>query len=225
MARKKGRGRTARVFLVDDHPIVREGLSQLIDRDPRLQVCGDAPSPASAMRLIRDTRPDVVVTDLYFPQGSGLDLIKEIRAAFPQLPVLVLSVRDESIYAESALHAGAGGYVMKDEAGERIRDAIHKVLDGEVYLSETISRGILHKFVHRSPGAAASPAQSLSDRELQVFEMIGQGLGISDIARALHLSPKTIETHRSKIKVKLDLNDATELRRQAIQWVQSQGLV
>lgn len=215
----------ARVVLVDDHPIVVQGLKQLLEQEDTLEVCGSAVGAAEAMQVVASTRPDVVITDLSLAQGSGLELVKDIRSRFPSIPVLVLSVRDETIYAERSLRAGARGYVMKDEAGEKIRDAIFRVLNGGIYLSDAMQREILQKVVEAPTPGGASPADCLSDRELCVFEMIGQGLGAGDIASRLHLSPKTIETYRAKIKEKLRLADATELRRRAIQWVQSQGLL
>lgn len=217
--------RRAGVVLVDDHPIVREGLGQLIERDPRLCVRGMASGPTEALQVIRQTKPDIVITDLYFPDGNGLDLIREMTSRFPNLPVVVLSVRDETIYAERSLRAGARGYVMKDEAGESITEAVHRALEGDIYLSEAMSKELLQKFVQQRHSAPKPPEQSLSNRELQVFELIGNGLGTSDIARKLHLSPKTVETYRSKLKLKLGLQDATELRRKAIGWVQSQRLL
>ncbi|HRU05903.1 MAG TPA: response regulator transcription factor [Candidatus Brocadiia bacterium] len=215
----------ARVVLVDDHPIVVQGLKQLLEQEDTLEVCGSAVGAAEAMQVIANTRPDIVITDLSLAQGSGLELVKDIRSRFPGIPVLVLSVRDETIYAERSLRAGARGYVMKDEAGEKIREAIFRVLGGGIYLSDAMQRDILQKVVEAPQPGGASPADCLSDRELCVFEMIGQGLGAGDIASRLHLSPKTIETYRAKIKEKLRLADATELRRRAIQWVQSQGLL
>ena len=223
--RAKGDRATARIVLVDDHPIVREGLARLINREPGLEVCGEADGPQDAMRVVAAQKPDVVVTDLSFPDMSGLEFIKSLKSRFPELPVLVLSVRDESLFAERVLRAGARGYVMKDEAGENIKEAILRVLGGEVYLSAAMAREAMEAMAGHRSREGKLPADVLSDRELQVFEMIGRGLGANDIARDLRLSPKTIETHRAKIKAKMGLADAGELRRRAIQWIQNQGLV
>ena len=225
MAESEADKKVARVLLVDDHPIVLDGLAQLINREEQLEVCGGAATTAEALKLVASEKPDIVVTDLVLAEGSGLDLIKELKVRYPSLPVLVLSVRDESVYAERVLRAGARGYVMKDEAGDRIREGLLRVLDGEIYLSETMAREMLSKLVNSRDTGVSVPEETLSDRELQVFELTGQGLGTTRIAEKLHLSPKTIETYRAKIKEKLHLQDATDLRRHAIQWVQSQGLV
>jgi len=216
---------TARVVLVDDHPIVIAGLSQIINREPQLEVCGSAESPAAAMSVIAQEKPDIVVTDLSFAEGSGLDFIKDVRSRFPGLPVLVLSVRDESLYAERTLRAGARGYVMKDEAGDKVREAILCVLDGDIYLSGPMAKEMLQKIAISPDKATRTAAELLSDRELQVFELAGEGMGTNAIAAKLFLSPKTIETYQAKIKEKLSFRDAAELRRHAIQWVQSQGLI
>lgn len=218
--------RTARVFLVDDHPIVLEGMAQIIEGEPGLGVCGTAVTPAAALANIPKARPDVLVADLGFHGGGGgLDLIKNVRIRFPELPVLVLSVRDERLFAERALRAGAMGYVMKDEAGDRIREAVLRVLRGEVYVSERMSRKMLHNMVDGGEGARSCPTEILSDRELQVFEMTGKGLGAGAIAKELHLSRKTVETYYAHIKVKMGFADAAELRRCAVEWVQSQPLM
>lgn len=213
----------AKVFLVDDHPVVLEGLAQIIESHPLLTVCGSAPSPKPALAKMAKAKPDVLVADLSFPDGSGLELAKEVRVRFPGLAVLMLSMHEEGVYAMRALRAGALGYVMKDEAGDRICEAVLRVLGGEVYVSKRISQEILIKMVE-GDGSPAGMTDRLSDRELQVFEMVGQGLGAGAIAEKLILSRKTVETYYANIKVKMNLADAAELRRRAIQWMQSRHL-
>ena len=208
------------VFLVDDHPLVRQALSQLINQSGDMAVCGEAEGAPEALRSIAALKPDVAVVDLTLKEGSGLDLVKDLKLRHPDLPVLVLSMHDESTYAERLLRSGARGYVMKDQASDRVVAALRCVLGGEVYLSEKMSARMLHKLVG---GAAASlsPVDLLSDRELQVFELIGQGTGTRNIAEKLHLSVKTVETYREHIKLKLKLDNATDLLQHAIQWTQT----
>ena len=211
----------ARIFIVDDHAIVRQGLMQLINRESDLCVCGDAETAADALKQIAVLTPDVAIVDVSLKEDSGLELVKDIRIRFPKMAVLILSMHDETFYAERFLRAGARGYIMKEVATEKVLIAIHRVLAGEVYLSERMSSRILHKLVD---GGGAAPAQAtidvLSDRELEVFSLIGQGLGTRDIAKRLHVSVKTVEAHRAHIKEKLNLQGATELLQQAIQWSQ-----
>ncbi len=222
MPTKSSAGKKARkkVFLVDDHTLVRQAVSQLINQEADLGVCGEAESAPEALRSIAELKPDVVVVDLTLKEGSGLDLVKDLKLRQPNLPVLVLSMHDESTYAERLLRSGARGYVMKDEASDKVVIALRKVLSGEVYLSDKMSARILHKLVGGAP-ATASPVDLLSDRELQVFELIGQGIGTRRIAEKLHLSVKTVETYREHIKLKLKLDNATDLLQHAIQWAQS----
>jgi DNA-binding NarL/FixJ family response regulator len=208
------------IFLVDDHPLVRAALSQLINQEGDMAVCGEAEGAPEALRSIAALKPDVAVVDLTLKEGSGLDLVKDLKVRHPELPVLVLSMHDESIYAERLLRSGARGYVMKDQASDKVVIALRRVLAGEVYLSDKMSARILHKLVGGAP-AAASPVDLLSDRELQVFEFIGQGVGTRRIAEKLHLSVKTVETYREHIKLKLKLDNATDLLQNAIQWTQS----
>ena len=211
------------VVLVDDHPIVRKGLAQMIAREPDMEVCGEAETAVEALKAIAACHPDVAVVDLSLKGTSGLELLKDLKVRFPKLPVLVLSMYDESIYAERALRAGARGYLMKEEATEKVLAAIRGILSGQIYLSEAMASRLLHMAVGgRDPGAV-SPTERLSDRELEVFQLIGQGYGNTDIARQLHLSPKTVETYRAHIKEKLDLSSATELLQHAIHWAQSLG--
>jgi DNA-binding NarL/FixJ family response regulator len=210
--------RKHRILIVDDHPIVRHGLSELITQEPDLEVCGEAGDPAEAMRQVRETMPDVVIIDLSLKSGHGIELIEQIRAQYPSIRMLVSSVHDESLFAERVLRAGAAGYVNKQEATEKVIEAIRHVLEGEIYLSTHTSNRLLRSVVSGEP-SGQNPIQSLSNRELEVFEMIGQGLATKQIAARLKLSPKTVETHREKIKKKLNLTNSTELSRHAVQWV------
>jgi DNA-binding NarL/FixJ family response regulator len=218
---KKAKKSKARVLIVDDHPIIRQGLSELINHEDDLVVCGQAEGANQALSAIKKTRPDTVVVDISLKDRSGLELIKDIRAQHPDLAVLALSMHDESLYAERALRAGARGYVMKVEATENVVKAIRRVLSGQVYLSDRMSARMIHKLVGHEAEASDSGIDRLSDRELEVFTMIGQGIGTRQIAEKLCLSIKTIETYRAHIKEKLDLADAAELLTYAVQWVSS----
>ena len=226
MARKKLQHKAekskTKILIVDDHPIVRQGLAQLINQEDDLVVCGQAEGANQALSAIKKTKPDTVVVDISWKDRSGLELIKDIRAQYPDLVVLALSMHDESLYAKRALRAGARGYVMKAEATENVVKAIRQVLDGRVYLSDKMSARMMHELVGREADVSSSDIDRLSDRELEVFTMIGQGIGTGRIARKLCLSVKTIETYRAHIKEKLDLEDASALLTYAIQWVNSQ---
>lgn len=211
------------VLIVDDHPIVRQGLTQLIDQEPDLHVCGQAEDAYQAMRAIRELTPDMVVVDISLKQTSGIELIKDIKVQYPSLPVLTLSMHDEGIYAERALRAGAKGYIMKQEATEKVVTAIRRVLAGEVYVSEGMAAKMVSKLVAGPAEAGGSPVDRLSDRELEVFRLIGVGYGTREMAEKLHLSIKTIETYRAHIKEKLDLVDTNELLRTAITWVNAES--
>jgi DNA-binding NarL/FixJ family response regulator len=212
--------RKMRVILVDDHPIVRQGLTQLLQHDPDLAVVGEAESPVEALKVIDDLKPDIALVDITLKDASGIELVKDIRVRHPQLPVLVLSMHDESFYAERVLRAGARGYVTKEEAPEKVLNAIKRVLAGEIYVSEKMASRMLSKLVDGRPGTEGFSLERLTDRELEVFELIGQGVGTRNIAKKLHLSVKTIESHRENIKRKLKLKNAAELLQHAIQWVQ-----
>jgi DNA-binding NarL/FixJ family response regulator len=212
--------RKARILIVDDHPIVRQGLVQMLGHEPDMEACGGAESAAEALKAIAAAPPDAAIVDLSLKDSSGLELLKDIRVRYPRLPVLVLSVYDESMYAERALRAGAKGYMMKEEAAEKVVTAIRRILAGQIYLSEAMASRLLHVLVDGRPDAGLSPAERLSDRELEVFQLIGQGFGNTEIARRLHLSPRTVETYRGHIKEKLNLSGATELLQHAIQWAQ-----
>ncbi len=207
----------AKVLLVDDHPIVRQGVRRLIEKEPGLTVCGEAEDAPEALALIETTRPDLVVLDLSLKQSSGFDLILDLKRRWEHLPVLVLSMYSEEVYAERVLRAGASGYIMKQEAPKKVISAIWSVLEGVVYVSEKVSAGILQSMAGRRAGA--SSIDSLSDRELQVFQMIGEGMTHQHIADKLMLSVKTIESHVEHIKRKLGLSSGRELLQRAIEWV------
>ncbi len=209
-----------RVAVIDDHPIVRRGLSELIAHQVDLTVCGEAEDAAGALKMIAEAGPDIAVVDISLKDSSGIELIKDLKIRFPDLLVLVLSMHDESFYAERVLRAGARGYVTKEEATESVIVAIRKLLDGEIYLSEKMASKMLSKFVDGPSEAGGLPVDRLTDRELEVFELIGRGIGTRQIAENLHLSVKTIESHRENIKRKLKLDNATELLQHAVKWVQ-----
>ena len=207
-----------RVLLVDDHPIVRQGLALLIDREADLSVCGEAEGAHSAFHAIETLRPDIVVLDISLSGPDGLDVLKEIRMKTASLPVLILSMHDESIYAERAMRAGANGYIMKQEATEKVLVAIRRILLGEVYLSDRLTNTMLQQYVRGPSPTKSSPLVSLTDRELEVFRLIGEGHGTRQIAEELHLSVKTIESYQAHIKEKLALRNARELVQHAIEW-------
>ncbi len=209
----------SRVYIVDDHAMFREGLRQLIEREPGLIVCGDASNSVEGMAGIRATQPDVVIVDISLSGASGLDLIKEIKAEFDDLPILVVSMHDESLYAERALRSGAMGYVMKHEPAKTVRAAIRKVLGGDLYLSEKMSAGMLNRLMRGESQHPKSPIETLSDRELEVFRMLGQGKSSRQIAEELSLTIATINSFRNRIKEKLQLKNSTELLLHAAQWV------
>ena len=213
----------SRIYIVDDHTMFREGLRQLIEHDPHLTVCGDAADAAAALEGIRRTNPDVVIVDITLAGSSGLDLIKQIRARHEDLPVLVVSMHEESLYAERALRAGAMGYVMKNEPAKTVAAAIQNVLHGEMYLSRKMSSSVISKFMRGESEASMSPLEILSDRELEVFRMLGQGKGTRQIAEDLGLSIPTIQSFRNRIKEKLHLKTAPELVLHAINWVQRES--
>jgi DNA-binding NarL/FixJ family response regulator len=212
-----------RVLLVDDHPIVRQGLARLISQEADLEVCGEAGDVPTAVQLVGDLSPDVVVADLSLKEGSGIDLIKTLRSQSSDVAVLVLTMHEESFYAERALRAGARGYLTKQEASEKILTAIRQVFDGELYVSDRLSPKLLQRLITGAPNSDDPLVSRLSDRELQVFLFIGEGRGTQEIADQLHLSVKTIETYRANLKQKLELRDARELVQYAIRWVVIHG--
>jgi len=210
-----------RILLVDDHSIVRQGMRMLISQEPDLVVCGEAASAHEALKAVERTQPNVAVVDLSLKDSSGMALIKDLKIRHPKVLVLVVSMRDESFYAERVLRAGAKGYISKEEGTEKLVEGIRAVLTGKVYVSESLAARLLSKYVGGGSAGSESPVQRLSDRELEVFEWIGQGLTTREIAEKLHLSVKTIESHREHIKEKLGLDNATELLKHAIEWNQT----
>ncbi len=210
-------------MLVDDHPIVREGLRSLIDGEPDMRVCCEAAETAEAIRMLSDDRPDMVIVDLVLGKGSGLELVKDIHSHWSNLLVLVLSMHDERIFAERVLKAGAKGYVMKDEAPSEILVAIRSVLAGGIYVGKEIVSRIARAYAEGRDGQIASPMERLSDRELEVLQLLGEGMGTRQIATGLHLSPKTIETYRHHLKKKLGLSNASQLLHFAASWVLGDG--
>jgi len=217
--------RKHRIFLVDDHPVTREGLARLINHEPDLTVCGEAGTAARAVPEIEALKPDLVIIDVSLATGaSGLELIKDLAARRgPRLRMLALSTHDEALYAERALRAGAKGYVMKQEPTERVMQAIRKILDGEVYLSRAMNDRMLRKMTGPHPSPLGSEIEQLSDRELEIYRLLGRGRGTRQIAAELRVSVSTVETHRAHIKDKLRLASAPELVRHAVEWVHSQA--
>jgi DNA-binding NarL/FixJ family response regulator len=213
-----------RIVLVDDHPLFRKGLEELIHSDGSFAVCGEAGNAAEAMEVIRTLNPDLAIVDLSLPGANGIELIKNVRAEFSKLPILVLSMHDESLYAVRALRAGADGYVMKHEAMANVIQAIREVFNGRPYLSPAMAAQVITKFAHRDAEGEADPVDRLSDRELEILELIGKGNEVRQIAKLLHLSPKTVETHRAHIKDKLDLKNSREVARFAVQWVDARNV-
>jgi DNA-binding NarL/FixJ family response regulator len=218
-------GRSVRkgILVVDDHPMTRAGLVQLISNQPDIEVCGEAGTPLEALREISKRRPDLIVTDITMPGGTGIEFIKDVHALHKGLPILVVSMHDELIYAERALRAGARGYIMKEAGGEMLLSAIRRVLSGEVYVSGRVTTTLLDAVGGRRPRGSQSPIRKLSDREFEVFQCIGQGKSTTEIAKQLHLSPKTVATHREHIKDKLQLMDSTSLIRYAVRWVETRA--
>ena len=213
-----------RIVVVDDHPLFRKGLEQLIHSDGAFAVCGEAGDAAEAMDAIRQIAPDLAIVDLSLPGANGIELIKNIRAEFPKLPILVLSMHDESLYAVRALRAGANGYVMKHEAMANVVQAINEVFSSRPYLSPAMAAQIITKFAHGTTTGEADATDRLSDRELEILEAIGKGKDVHQIAKLLHLSPKTVETHRAHIKEKLQLKNAREVARFAVQWIDARAV-
>jgi DNA-binding NarL/FixJ family response regulator len=217
----QGVARTSRVFIVDDHPIVRQGLAMMIDAEDDLQVCGHAEEAQTALQAIVECKPDILIVDISLNGPDGLELVKHVRTVFAELPILVLSMHDEATYAERALRARANGYIMKQEATEKVLVAIRRILNGEIYLSDRMANKVLQQYMGGLP-AGQSRIRDLSDRELEVFRLIGDGHGTRQIADELHLSMKTVETYLAHIKEKLLLRTGRELVQQAIFWKMSQ---
>lgn len=225
MAHRNDRSRTGptRVLIVDDHPAVREALALRIGRCPDLKIIGEAADVAEALRLFEELHPDVAVIDISLKESNGIDLIKRIKARDPTARMLVWSMYDESLYGERALRAGASGYLSKEKETSEIITALRRVLEGRVYVSEALAERLLTRTSGRGASIHDSPAELLSDRELEVFELIGQGLTTREIAERLHVSVHTVETHRHRIKTKLNLDTSAILSREATQWLMEQG--
>jgi DNA-binding NarL/FixJ family response regulator len=205
------------VFVVDDHPLLRQGLALLINREKDLEVCGEAEEAQTAMREIAAKKPNILIADISLNGPDGLELLKNIRALYPSLPVLILSMHDESIYAERALRARANGYIMKQEATEKVLVAVRRILGGDIYLSDRMANKLLHQYISGGSADMNSRLSALSDRELEVFRLIGEGCSTRQIAEKLHLSIKTVETYQAHIKDKLSLHSGRELVQHAIQ--------
>lgn len=208
----------SRVFVVDDHPIVRQGLAMLVNRQPDLTVCGEAEDAQAAMQSLTTAKPDILVLDISLNGPDGLDLLKNIRTRYPDLPVLILSMHDELIYAERALRAGAQGYIMKQEATDMVLVALRRILGHEIYVSERIANRMLQHYIGNPAATRSSSIGDLTDRELEVFRLIGEGHSTRRIAEDLHISVKTVESYQAHIKEKLSLRSARELVQHAIQW-------
>jgi DNA-binding NarL/FixJ family response regulator len=212
-----------RVFLVDDHAIIRLGYVALIDREPDMEVCGQAGNAVQALAAIRQLQPDIVIADIGLEGMNGIEMVKHLKSEFPDLPVLVISMHDDTLYAERALAAGARGYLLKNIADTTMVGAIRQIRSGGFYLSERINQRILTRFTAGRPTIAGSPVESLSDREIEVFELIGRGLSTAQIAESMMVSPKTVETYRGRIKEKMGVDSTSELVQQAVLWIQSRG--
>ena len=218
--RKKKLARKFGILLVDDHPLVRERLGDVINREKDLVVCGEAEERYQAVELINQTPPDLAIIDITLKNSDGLELIKDIHARWPKLPMLVVSMHDETLYAERVLRAGARGYITKQEATRNILLAIRRILDGQIYLNDRVATQILTRIASTGAVSTANPRPTdlLADRELQVFELTGRGLNGRQIAERLHIAAKTVETYRARIREKLNLKDGTELLQLAITW-------
>jgi len=211
----------ARILIVDDHPIVRQGLENLINHEKNLKVCGQVDSAYQAMEAIKTQNPDMIIVDISLKEKNGLELIKDIKVSYPNLPILALSMHDEALFAERSLRAGAKGYIMKQQATDNVIKAIHKVLNNQLYVSDKMAAKMMNKLVTGKTQVGVSATDCLSDRELEVFLLIGKGHGTRQISDQLHLSVKTIESYRAHLKEKLKLDSASELLQYAIQWVNS----
>lgn len=216
---EKSNDQLTRVLIVDDHPVVRQGLRMMIDGEHDLRVCGEANGMTEALALYVELKPQVVIADISLDDGSGLELVKELMYQNEELKILICSMHDESLFAERALRAGARGFINKEEATDKLIEAIHQVARGHVYFSSEMTSRLLCRQAGHAKEPEKSAIETLSDRELEVFEQIGQGITTRQIAEKLHLSPKTVETYRENIKHKLNLSNATELTQHAVQWV------
>ena len=210
-------------MLVEDHPMFREHLGQLINRDLGMQVCGEADNNRDAMKLIKETRPDIAIVDITLRGSSGLELLKDLKAEGLELNVLVLSMHDEELYAERALRAGARGYITKNEATSEVINAVRQVMAGEMYVSKRVTSKLLHRMTHKRTDSDFGGVSALADRELEVFQMLGRGKNTREIAQMLHLGESTVETYRARIKEKLSLRSSADLYLRAGQWVRENG--
>jgi len=210
------------VLIVDDHPVVRDGLTTIINHERDMYVCGEADNTHQALKAVTELKPDIVIIDISLKNSDGIKLTKSIKAGHPKLSTIVLSVHDESVYAERALLAGAQAYLMKDAVSKNIVQAIRTVLSGEIYVSNEMSKKFLHRIAGDKAGTTKTPIESLSDREFEIFHLIGEGYKASQIAKKLHLSVKTVETYRGRLKEKMNLDSASELLQYAIKWIKSE---
>ena len=223
MSSKKNNAAKKRIVMVDDHPMMRQGLAALIHNEPDLEVVGEAENCAQALDLVKKLKPDLLLADITLPDKNGLELIKDIQALGGNGPqVLVISMHDEALYVERVLRAGGRGFIMKQEGGKKLMAAIRQVLSGQIYVSEKMSSKILEIFSGRRLDAESSPVEQLTDREFEVFQLIGKGLTTLQMANELHVSTKTVEVHRANIKAKLNMKTAPELLRYAVRWAESQ---
>ena len=211
----------SKVFLVEDHPVTRDGLAQLINYQEDLCMCGSAGTAAKALSGIETSQPDLVIMDVSLPDGHGIELVKDLKALYPELRILMLSMHDEALYAERALRAGAGGYIMKQESTNTVLAAARQILRGKTYLSPKLQERVLQRFAAGIASPTTSEIERLTDRELEIFELIGRGRGTREIAQHLRLSVSTVETHRAHLKEKFELDSSTELTRRAVEWVSS----
>ncbi|MFQ5990413.1 MAG: response regulator [Candidatus Methylomirabilales bacterium] len=212
-----------RILIVDDHPVVREGLATIINQQAELMVCGEAEDAQTALEAVSTLQPDLVIVDISLKGINGIELIKQLQRQYEKIPVLVMSMHDESLYVERVLRAGARGYIMKQEGTEKVVTAVQRVLAGEVYVSDAMGKKLLRTFQEGRPDPGAPSVERLSDRELEVFRLIGQGYSTRQIAETLHVSVKTVNTYRQHIKEKLKLKSGSDLLRHAIHWVQGEG--
>ncbi len=210
----------SKIFIVEDHPIFREGLIKLIDNELDLSVCGDAEDSATALSKISDSNPTLAIVDLTLKNGSGIDLIKDLKLKFPEILILVLSMHDEKIYAERSFKAGARGYIMKQEAPDTVITAIKQLLNGNIFASEYITNRLFNNLYNKKSNQDKTPIETLTDRELEIFQHIGKGLAIKEIARSLNISIKTVENHKANIKNRLNLKSSIELIQKATLWIE-----
>jgi DNA-binding NarL/FixJ family response regulator len=223
MPAKTQHDKKVKVLVVDDHPIVRQGLAQVINQEDDLVLDGEAGDAMEAMECFKKSKPDLAIIDISLKGASGIELTKSLLALSPKLPILIISMYDESLYVERVLRAGARGYLMKQEATEKVVSAIRKILSGEIYVSEKMGDALLHKFVIGKNPSGNSSVENLSDRELEILQLVGQGHGTRQIAEELHVSVKTVESHYAKIKEKLNLKNANELIQYAVKWYHSES--